>query len=123
MLLIVLLLPDDDQGWNLNLMQINGDDKKIFLLQYYQYLLNKRCNQTNSTIKGQKMLQQCVVMAWTRTELQKLQFYQLNQTKMRFETDVTFQIIKDERDHDKSVVLTHKHTGLRQWYTRKSMKP
>ena len=75
MLHFVILFPNGGQGWHPNLSQRNDDSKKISLLQYYQYLLNERCNQTNSIMKGRKLLQQYVVMAWTRIESQKLRYF------------------------------------------------
>ena len=76
-------------------------------------------------MKGQKLLHQCVVMAWTRIESQKLRYFRLNQTKMRAETydklqnDVTFES-RNGRDHGKRVILPYTHTGSPRWYKRKN---
>ena len=41
--------------------------------------------------EGGKLLQQYVVMTWTRIELKKLQYQQLNQTKVRAESYIKLQ--------------------------------
>ena len=74
-------------------------------------------------MKRQKLLQQYVVMAWTRIELQKLRYFRLNRTKMRTETydklqhDVT-SVSRNGRDHGKRIILPHKHTGSPRWYKK-----
>ena len=75
MLHFVLIFPDSGRVWHPNLLQYKNEMKKMSLLQYYQYLLRNRVNQTNSLMKLRILFQQYAVMAWTIIESQKMRYF------------------------------------------------
>ena len=85
----VLLLPFGTDGWQRGIQQAlpngRGDVRDVTLQQYYAYRLQQRHGQDDTLLRGRRLFQEYVCMAFARVETSRLLFFARNQTGIRAE--------------------------------------
>ena len=85
----VLLFPEGDDCWNLELKQLTKDltrdsGKRVAVREFYAYHLHERREgQSNMLFKAARLFQEYCCMAFAKIENQRLHFLRMNQDKLR----------------------------------------
>ena len=99
----VLLFPTGQLGWHRHIPHMQVEDpqnqnqeedqeeprvrrKNVTQLQYFQYCLHPRLNESDHIFRAGKLFQEYAVDAWATTEQSHLSYIQHNQDKIRAET-------------------------------------
>ena len=126
----LLFFPDGGRGWTPKMKNKNG--KPLTLRQYYKYLLHERpvsCNRLtgNMILQGQRLMMEFTVMAFLRSDTQKLRWAKDHQTKLRAELYSTLQKNVNQNngmgvEHGRRVILPATHYGSVRWYRQKNLE-
>ena len=81
----ILLFPDGQHGWQLNLSRTDG--KKLTALQFYNYMLQVRDPQVhfNSIMRSRRLCQEYMLTSFHRIERQNLLWLERNQKSIKAE--------------------------------------
>ena len=111
----------------------NKDGSTLTLKKYYKYLLHERPASSNrmtgnAILQGQRLMMEFVVMAFLRTDTQKLRWARKHQRTLRAESYKTLNRNVNQNngigvEHGKRVILPSTHYGSVRWYRLKTLNP
>ena len=119
------------EGWHPGRKQKDGVSS-LSLMQYYKFLLHERPETFargtgNYILQGHKLMMEFVVMAFLRTQSQKLRWIRQNQKKVRAETykNVTRYVAEGDNEGvnlGKRFILPASYYGSVRWYRLKNFE-
>jgi hypothetical protein len=70
----VLLFPLGEDGWNLGLRHVSGQNNKVSVREFYAYTLHQREGDRDSLFRASRLFQEFCCMAFAKVESMRLQY-------------------------------------------------